>query len=150
MIHATNAKSSSTQPGIGDKLTQFAETPSRRARPSSRGGNHGDRIKQARTEAGFTQDELADLIGVGMRQVQYYEADESDPYRKLAKIAEATGKPIAWLLRGDPEREPVTAEELAGLRSDLADVKAIAERVEGLLRRAEPRGGGASAGSRRG
>lgn len=61
----------------------------------------GDRIRQARLEAGFTQDELAELIGVGMRQIQYYEAGESDPYRKLAKIAEATGKTIGWLLHGD-------------------------------------------------
>jgi DNA-binding XRE family transcriptional regulator len=34
----------------------------------------GDRIRQARLEAGLTQDELSDLVGVGMRQIQYYEA----------------------------------------------------------------------------
>lgn len=89
----------------------------------------GDRIKQARTEAGFTQDELADLVGVGMRQIQYYESGESDPYRKLRQIAEATGKPIDWLLRGDetsePDAEGVAArlsaveEQLRELRQEL-------------------------------
>lgn len=63
----------------------------------------GERIKQARQEAGLTQDQLADLVGVGMRQIQYYESGESDPYRKLRQIAEATGKPIDWLLRGDED-----------------------------------------------
>jgi transcriptional regulator with XRE-family HTH domain len=31
----------------------------------------GARIAQARRDSGFTQDELSDLIGVGMRQIQY-------------------------------------------------------------------------------
>src|SRR3954471_20781409 len=66
----------------------------------------GDRIRQARIEAGLTQDQLAELVGVGMRQIQYYEAGESDPYRKLRQIAEATGKPIEWLLRGDEDATP--------------------------------------------
>lgn len=90
----------------------------------------GDRIRQARTEAGFTQDQLADLVGVGMRQIQYYESGESDPYRKLRQIAEATGKSVDWLLRGDEDAsEPGEAEvsqrlaaveeELRGLRQEL-------------------------------
>jgi len=86
----------------------------------------GERIKQARLEAGFTQDQLAELIGVGMRQVQYYEAGESDPYRKLSRIAEVTHKPIGWLLHGD-EITPLSADDeilarLAAVESLLQDV----------------------------
>lgn len=88
----------------------------------------GDRIKQARVEAGFTQDQLADLIGVGMRQVQYYEADESDPYRKLTRIAEATGKSIGWLLHGG---QTIEEDQLAALREEVAEVRAmLAELLE--------------------
>lgn len=87
----------------------------------------GERIKQARTEAGFTQDQLGDLIGVGMRQVQYYEADESDPYRKLARIAEVTGKSIGWLLHG----EAIEEDQLAALRGEVAEVRGmVAELLE--------------------
>jgi len=83
----------------------------------------GDRIRQARMEAGLTQDQLADLIEVGMRQVQYYEAGESDPYRKLARIADVTGKPLEWLLRGDEVMPPgEVAERLDRLEEMLAEV----------------------------
>lgn len=85
----------------------------------------GDRIKQARTEAGFTQDELGDLVGVGMRQIQYYESGESDPYRKLRQISEATGKPMDWLLRGDEATQPTEGEivqRLLAVESLLRDV----------------------------
>jgi transcriptional regulator with XRE-family HTH domain len=75
----------------------------------------GARIAQARREAGFTQDELSDLIGVGMRQIQYYEAGTSNPYRTLRRIAEATGKSVGWLLHGDPATELSAAEDVASL-----------------------------------
>jgi len=85
----------------------------------------GDRIKQARTEAGLTQDQLGDLVGVGMRQIQYYESGTSDPYRKLRQISEATGKPIVWLLRGEDATQPTEgeiAERLLTVESLLRDV----------------------------
>jgi transcriptional regulator with XRE-family HTH domain len=83
----------------------------------------GDRIKQARVEAGLTQDELGDFVGVGMRQIQYYESGESDPYRKLRQIAEATGKPISWLLRGeDQPDEDEIVERLLVVEALLRDV----------------------------
>lgn len=91
-----------------------------------------ERIKQARTEAGLTQDQLADLIEVGMRQVQYYEAGESDPYRRLAKIAEVTGKSVGWLLHGDPVTPPISDEAKASLEAidrDLRSLEATVERM---------------------
>ena len=51
----------------------------------------GDRIAQARRDAGLTQSQLADLVGLKARQIQNYEAGDSNPYRKLSQIApEAT------------------------------------------------------------
>lgn len=87
----------------------------------------GDRIRQARLEAGLTQDQLSDLIGVGMRQIQYYEAGESNPYRTLRRIAEATGKNIGWLLHGDPVSEPGEAESATA-----AALVALDSRLEGI------------------
>lgn len=99
----------------------------------------GDRIRQARMEAGLTQDELADLVGIGMRQIQYYESGESDPYRKLRSIAEATGKSIAWLLRGEAKGEAADEEILERL-------EAVESLLQDVLRRlpaseAEPQEG---------
>lgn len=96
----------------------------------------GERIRRARMEAGLTQDQLADAIGVKMRQVQYYEADRSDPYRKLARIAEVTGKPVEWL-RGaeEPEPEGVPAVLLAieGLREEVREIRGVVQRLEERL-----------------
>lgn len=58
------------------------------------------RIKQARIEAGLTQDEFADLLKVEKRTVQNYEADRV-PWRYLKEIAKITGRTQEWLLRGD-------------------------------------------------
>lgn len=71
----------------------------------------GARIRDARRAMGLTQDELADVIGVGMRQIQYYEAGESNPYRTLRRIAEATNRSVGWFLHGDRPTE-LAAEEL--------------------------------------
>jgi transcriptional regulator with XRE-family HTH domain len=72
----------------------------------------GARIQEARLEAGLTQDELSDLVGVGMRQIQYYESGESNPYRTLRRIADATGRSVGWFLHGDAPTELV-AEDLS-------------------------------------
>lgn len=92
----------------------------------------GERIKQARVEAGLTQDQLADIIGVGMRQIQYYEADESDPYRKIGKIAEATGKSLGWLLHGGGAVTP--DESFARLEAEVAEVRRSQKRQEKMLK----------------
>lgn len=56
-----------------------------------------DRLKQARTEAGLTQAGLAVAIGITRTQVARWEAGKAEPYTStLAKIAEATGKPVSW------------------------------------------------------
>lgn len=89
----------------------------------------GDRIQQARKEVGLTQDELADRIGVKMRQVQNYESGESDPYRKLSRIAEATGKPREWFYGDD-----VSEQDAAGVAARLDQVEATLEEILRELR----------------
>ena len=95
----------------------------------------GERIKQARQDAGFTQDELADLVGVGMRQIQYYEAGESDPYRRINKIAEVTNVNAGWLLHGDPATESGGDEIAARLEAVEESQERVAELLRELLRR---------------
>ncbi|MET7759722.1 helix-turn-helix transcriptional regulator [Streptomyces sp. NPDC005389] len=60
----------------------------------------GDRMRELRTEAGLSQDQLADLIGMERRSVQRYESGERDPrYTELLLIADAFGVPVAELVR---------------------------------------------------
>lgn len=91
----------------------------------------GARIAIARTEAGVTQEELADLIGVSTRSLQGYEAGDVKPYRRLQEIATALNRSVAWFLHGDGEE--AEDSEVHALRGEIAGVREIVERVEKLL-----------------
>lgn len=76
---------------------------------------------------------LSDLIGVGMRQIQYYEAGESNPYRTLRRIAEATGQTVGWLLHGDPATELSAGEDVASALHEIElRLAALEEKVAEL------------------
>lgn len=81
----------------------------------------GLRIRQARDEAGMTQEELADVArGFSKRSLQDYEAGVTIPYKHMQEIAAITGKEVEWILHGDPEQpregEAVAASVLDRLR----------------------------------
>ena len=99
----------------------------------------GERIKNAREAAGLTQHELAEKIGVKTRQIQYYEADESNPYRKLSKIADATGKSIEWLRE---EEMPLARDEevvLGAVRELHQELRLLRKQTNERLDRLEAR-----------
>lgn len=112
-------------------------------------GTIGRRLAQARREAGLTQEELAELVGVTTRSVQGYEAGSVVPYRHLRQLEAATNKPTGWLLYGDDGPSPPVGdvvERLAHLVEQIAeDAERIAQAVErlerGRGRQREPRGG---------
>ena len=61
-----------------------------------------DKIRRARKEAGFTQKGLAEILGCGQLQITRWETGKTTPHpNTLAKIAEATGKPINWFTTSD-------------------------------------------------
>lgn len=82
------------------------------------------RVKQAREEAGISQEEMASLLGLTHRAYQWYESqkDPRPPLRRLREIAEVTGRSQEWLLRGDPE--PATDPS--------AQIRELSDRVESL------------------
>jgi transcriptional regulator with XRE-family HTH domain len=111
-------------------------------------GGIGGRIARARRERGLTQEELAELVGVSPRSIQGYEAGKIVPYRRLGRIAEVTERDLRWLLEGDDQGSSVdgeAVEQLAKLVEELVtearQIRAVAERLEALLSRAEGRAG---------
>jgi transcriptional regulator with XRE-family HTH domain len=60
----------------------------------------GMRIAASRREQGFTQKELATLVGVSERAVQAWEAGKSHPYRHIRQLERMLGRPRDWILRG--------------------------------------------------
>jgi transcriptional regulator with XRE-family HTH domain len=63
------------------------------------------RIARAREEAGLTQQEAADILGVHKRTIENWEHVRV-PWRDLNRVAEVYGKPLDWFLHGDIATEP--------------------------------------------
>lgn len=121
------------------------------------------RVRQARIEADFTQQELADLIERHKRTIENYENVRVPEWKELTKIARVLDRDIEWFLYGDEARSQLVDEQLAeidrkldliltemGLPADrpaepastselASDAKASAEHAEAISRRAATR-----------
>jgi transcriptional regulator with XRE-family HTH domain len=86
----------------------------------------GARIAAARREAGLTQRELADRLGVTTRSIQNYESGSIIPYKHLRRIEMQAHKSVGWILSGEGRDEDVTAS--------LARLEQALERHHALLR----------------
>ncbi len=84
----------------------------------------GERIKQARDDAGLSQAELASAIGLSHPQsVSNYERGLTEvPPRRLRQIAEATRRPIGFFVDAPPEDSRPIREQLAEMTEMLSEV----------------------------
>lgn len=79
----------------------------------------GERIKQARGEAGLSQPQLAQLCGWDSQsRISQYETGKNEPaLDDIERIAEALGVSFGWLASGEEqfhiEKNPITSEERA-------------------------------------
>jgi transcriptional regulator with XRE-family HTH domain len=85
----------------------------------------GRRIKIARNEKGFSQQELAELVGLKHAQdISRYERGLTEvPDFRIDRIAEATGQPRSYFMRDPAEPEPAK------------NLDERLDRLEALLRR---------------
>jgi transcriptional regulator with XRE-family HTH domain len=90
----------------------------------------GARLKQARLEAGLTQEDMADLVGVSTRSWQGYEAGDVVPYRQMERIGEITQRTVAWLLHGDIEADESVDERLGKIEGQLDAIRGLLEERE--------------------
>lgn len=77
------------------------------------------RIRQARIEAEFTQQELADLIDRHKRTIENYENTRVPEWKELAKIAKVLDRDVEWFLYGDEARGQLVDEQLAEINRKL-------------------------------
>lgn len=96
------------------------------------------RIKQARVEAGFTQEDMAALLNVTTRAWQNYEHIRV-PFRRLAEIAKLSGVTQEWLLHGDAPESQTLADRLRELEATVAESVALMREALELLREAQRR-----------
>lgn len=74
-------------------------------------GTRGDRLRQARTHLGKTQEEMGQLVGVSGRSWQDYEAEAAVPKVPVYERLAALGFEPVWLIGGGGE--PVVAQHPA-------------------------------------
>lgn len=76
----------------------------------------GARIAEARRQAGLTQRELAERLGVTPRSIQNYESGAVVPYKHLRRIETLAHKRVGWILAGDGSESPLaeTIDRLEG------------------------------------
>jgi transcriptional regulator with XRE-family HTH domain len=108
----------------------------------------GGRLRTARRSVGLTQKQLADELGVESITVSRWERGVTSPsLPRLRRVAELTGTTVSDLVRA-PDAASGHSVELQALREELAETRAIVDRVARTLdqlarRRAAP--GSASA-----
>src|SRR3990167_9427701 len=94
----------------------------------------GARIRQARREAGMTQEELATVSSFSQRSLQDYESGVTIPYRHLTELAAILRRSVAWFLHGaeadrPPEEDAALADRMTALEAQMQElVRAVRAR----------------------
>jgi transcriptional regulator with XRE-family HTH domain len=77
----------------------------------------GRRIAEARRDAGLTQKELAQLVGVDETSVQAWEQGRTSPYRRIRTLEYVLGRPGSWLLHGHTQALPPGNIQFSAMRA---------------------------------
>jgi len=93
----------------------------------------GARIKQARLEAGLTQEELAGLGKFSSRSVQGWESGARIPFKHIAELGMLLRKTSEWFLYGD-EPDSTTETRYEELLKRLGQVEAQQQELLEALR----------------
>ncbi len=117
----------------------------------------GARVASQREETGLKQREVAELMNVTPRTVQYWES-EIVPFDRLDELARVIGTTKFWLLHGDDLPETAAfadvVRRLAALEAKVdlsgvattASLESLVKETQSLKRRLSPRDGKATAG----
>ncbi len=97
----------------------------------------GGRIRQARTEAGLSQRQLATRLAVTNKTLENWEEDRSEPRaNKLVMMAGVLNIPSTWLLTGDAPNEMKRGfdfQETMGISQKLERAIAMQVQLSSLL-----------------
>ena len=110
----------------------------------------GGQLRIARRSVGLTQKQLAEALGVESITVSRWERGVTTPsLLRLRRIAELTETTVSDLVR-TPDAASAHAVELAALREELAETRALVDRVARALEQlARPRRAPGSASASR-
>jgi transcriptional regulator with XRE-family HTH domain len=93
------------------------------------------RIRQARDDAGLTQEQSADLHEVHKRTIENWE-NRHVPWDRIKDIARNYGVTEEWLLHGDAmQPSDVSVSERQELLTEIRELRALLERVAQAIER---------------
>lgn len=89
----------------------------------------GNRLRQARKKKGFTQEYVAEKIGVTYQTISNYERDERDPDTEtLTKLANLLEVPVGWLVgQTDDPTPPQAKKEKPNYEEYVLSAKTLAD-----------------------
>ena len=89
----------------------------------------GERLKALRKERGYSQEDVAKMLGIGRTTYLKYESGENKPSRKLKELASLFGVTTDYLLGRDDA--PAPAAEPMGLTA--RDERDIERRLDAIM-----------------
>jgi len=108
-------------------------------------GGVGARLRVARRSAGLTQKQLADQLGVESITVSRWERGVTTPsIPRLRRIGDITQTTVSDLVRAQ-DAPTAHGAELAALREELAETRALVDRIASAVERLGPPSNGAPA-----
>lgn len=100
----------------------------------------GQRIRRLREGRQFSQQQLADLVGVNLRTVGNWESDKAPPRNRMGALEEVFGVSLTELNDLAPDAIVVAIERSALSRADKAEMLATYYRILDREDRREDRG----------
>ena len=102
------------------------------ARTRSVSADIGALVRRTRQEAGFSQAQLAEMLGTTQSAVSLYEAGERGISIDMTmRIARALGRPVSYFLGGDSTFKRVDNQ---AVRNFLAEAEKRPEELQSLMR----------------
>ena len=91
----------------------------------------GERLKALRKERGYSQEDVAKMLGIGRTTYLKYESGENKPSRKLKELASLFGVTTDYLLGRDTSAAPAPAEPHSGLTA--REERDIERRLDAIM-----------------
>lgn len=88
-----------------------------------------DRIRKARLEAGLSQTDLGNAIGLSDKSISAYEKGRATPpVSKLKRISEETHRPLQYFT-GDTDEDYTVEAKLASIEEQLEEIRKLLEQT---------------------
>jgi HTH-type transcriptional regulator, cell division transcriptional repressor len=98
----------------------------------------GERISNARQSKNYSQQQLAELIGVKKSTIEKWELDKTPPRaNRLNQLAGVLGVPVIWLMGGSqtpPDIDHPSLNETMLIESKLETAEALIEQLSEVIR----------------